>query len=244
MIKTFRMYRLPNAEYVQFIDYVVTLVQDKNPTGLNVKTQHDALSLKLTELKNLFQPALASSFTKKLKEANTLRDEILTGLIKMVDANAYHYQKNIRPSANLLQKNIKLYGSNIIRDNFQRETAKIESLVGDWQNKADLVTAVDMLGLISWVTQLKNSNNEFKRLYALRNDEYSQRPEQNMESKRIEVNAAYEDLCKFLNSYSVIESSNPDYEVVISGINSYVDHYSTLLKQTRSGKKVEKPPVN
>jgi len=244
MITTFSLNRLPNPEYLQFMDYVVTLVADKTPTALHVKPQHDLFKQKVTELKNIFLTAQASPITEQISEADALRDEHMIGIIKVVDGFSYHYDPDMKGSANLLLKNIQLYGRKMVRENLDRETAKIESLVGDWQNKADLVTAVDVLGLISWVTELKNSNNEFKRLYALRNDEYSQRPDQNMESKRIEVNAAYEDLCKFLNSYSVIESSNPDYEVVISGINSYVDHYSTLLKQTRSGKKVEKPPVN
>src|SRR6185369_9039111 len=133
-----------------------------------------------------------------------------------VDGNTYHYDEHTRVLANLLKKNIQVYGNRMAKDDFQTETAKIESLINDWRTKPELLDAMTTLTMETWIIELENANNEFKRLYALRTDEYSQRTDENMASKRIEVTAAYNDLCKYLNSYAVINSSNPTYELVIS----------------------------
>ncbi len=242
MIKSLQITKLSNPVYVQFMDYVMTLVQDKNPTALQVKPQHDVFSQKVNELKNLYKSVQASSISEKIVEADALRDQILTGIIKIVDGNTYHYQESMRTTSGLLQKNILNYGNNIIRNDYQTETAKIESLVNDWRTKPDLTASMNNLKLTNWITELENANNEFKRLYALRTDEYSQVSDENMQSKRLEVNAAYDNLCKFLNSHSIINNS-PDYDTVISGINTYVDQYATLLKQKRSHRAV-KPEEN
>jgi len=238
MIKTFEIARLTNPLHLQFMDYVVTLVSDKNPTTLNVKPQHDLLTLKVTELKDLYKSVQGSPISEQIIEADALRDQIFTGVVKVVEANTYHYDEHVRVVANLLKNNIRVYGNNIARNDFQTETAKIESLVNDWRTKPELINAMTMLEMINWISELENANNEFKRLYALRTDEYSQKSDETMQGKRIEANAAYNELCKYLNSFSVINSSNPAYEVVISGINAYVDQYSTLLKQRRSRTKV------
>lgn len=243
MIKTFEIRRLTNPVHLQFMDYVVTLVSDKNPTTLNVKPQHDLLSQKLTELKELYKSVQAHPLSEKILEADALRDQYLSGIIRVVDGFTFHYLEATETSANSLKKNIQLYGSNITKNDLQTETAKIESLVNDWRTKPDLTASMNNLKLANWVTELESANNEFKRLYALRTEEYSQMTDETMQSKRKEVNAAYDDLCKFLNSYSVINSSNSNYEVVISGINTYVDQYTTLLKQKRSHRAV-KPEEN
>lgn len=243
MINTFQLAKLPNPIYVQFMDYVTTLVADKDPVALNVKPQHDLLLLKLAELKSLYKSVQASSFSEKIIEADNWRDQILTGIITMVEAYGYHYKEDWKEAANVLQKNIGIYGSRIAKNDYQTETAKLENLTNDWRTKPEMQKAVNVLEMTEWITELANANNEFKKLYALRTDEYSQRTDENMQSKRIEVNAAYEDLCKFLNSYSVINSSDPVYETVTSGINTYVNQYATLTKQRKSHK-AEKPVVN
>jgi len=243
MINTFQLAKLPNPIYVQFMDYVAALVTDKDSTALNVKAQHDLLLQKLGELKSLYKSVQASSFSEKIIEADNWRDQILTGIITLVEANSSHYKEDWRAAANVLQKNILIYGTKIAKNDYQTETAKLESLTNDWRTKPELKQATDLLGIADWITELAQANDEFKKLYALRTDEYSQRTDENMQSKRLEVNAAYEDLCKFLNSYAVINSKEAAYEVVISGINTYVNQYATLAKQRRSHK-TEKPEVN
>jgi hypothetical protein len=242
MINTFRLAKLPNPIYVQFMDYVATLVTDKDPVELNVKPQHDLLLQKLAELKSLYKSVQASSFSEKIIEADGWRDQILIGIITLVEANSFHFKEDRRVAAQILQKNIRIYGDRIAKNDYQTETAKLENLTNDWHTKPELQHAVDLLEMGEWIAVLANANNEFKRLYASRTDEYSQRTDQNMQSKRVEVNAAYEDLCKFLNSYAVINSSEAAYEAVASGINAYVDQYATLVKQKKIHK-TEKPKV-
>ena len=238
MINTFSITRLSNPVHLQFMDYVVTLVSDKNPTALNVKPQHDLLSQKVTELKDLYKAVQGSPISEQIIEADALRDQIMTGIVKVVEANTYHYDEHVRVWAHLLKNNIRVYGDNLVRNDFQTETAKIESIANDWRTKPELLNAMTMLEMNEWMIELENANREFKRLYALRTEEISQKSEETMQTKRVEVNAAYTDLCKYLNSFAVINSSNPAYEVVISGINAYVDQYATLLKQKRSRTKV------
>jgi hypothetical protein len=237
MIKTLYVTQLTNPVHLQFMDYVVTLVSGKNPMALHVKPQFDLLSQKLTELKNIYKSTTANPLSEQILEIDASRDRMLSGIIKIVDGYTYHYSETIETSANLVKKNIQIYGNNITKNDFQTETAKIESIINDFRIKPWLMDASVLLHLADWITELENANNEFKRLYALRTEDYSKLPDENMQSKRVEVNAAYDDLCKYLNSYSVINNTNPDYEEVISGINTYVEQYATLLKQKRSRSK-------
>src|SRR5438046_2469907 len=124
MINTFSITRLSNPLYVQFMDYIVASVLDKNPMSLNVKPQHDLLTQKVTELKNLYKADQGSPISEQILDADLLRDQILTGIIKVVDGNTYHYDEPTKALANLLKNNIKVYGSNIVRNDLQTETAK------------------------------------------------------------------------------------------------------------------------
>jgi len=166
MIRTLYVTQLTNPVHLQFMDYVVTLVSEKNPTALLVKPQFDLFSQKVTELKNIYKSVTANPLSEQIMEIDARRDQILTAIIKIVEVNTYHYSEIMEASANSLKKNIQVYGNNIVRNDFQTETAKIESIVNDWRTKPELTDAMTALLMADWITELEVTNNEFKRLYA------------------------------------------------------------------------------
>src|SRR5204862_2962489 len=99
--------------YVQLMDYVVSWVEAKDPTAVNVKVQHDAFKQKVLELKEIFKTTQASNFSEPIIQADTWRDQLFQGVVTSVEAKTYHFDPAIRVSADLLKKNLRIYGPKI-----------------------------------------------------------------------------------------------------------------------------------
>lgn len=84
-----------------------------------------------------------------------------------------------------------LYGSGIARLNYQAETATVNNLLRDWENKPDLADAITTFNLTSWVNELKAANEEFNTKYLLRTQEYGDASPETIKTKRDETNIAY-----------------------------------------------------
>lgn len=228
MITAINISILRNAEYLQFMKNVESLVQANDPDLLNVSAQLTALSSSVNVLDGLFKKQLANEITQELVLIDERRDKAITGLGYMVTGYLYHFDAALAQAATTINDSLKLYGSGIGKQNYQAETATLSSLVSDWENKTNLADALTTLQLNDWKDELKAANSLFDQRYLARTQEYGAANPDTIKAKRDETNAAYYTLRDFLNSFSVVQPSVANTKAV-NEINALVDQYNTLL---------------
>lgn len=243
MINAINISILRNAEYLQFMKNVDSLVHANDPVVLNVTTQLAALSNAITVLNGLFKTQLANEITEELVLIDERRDKAINGLGYVVTGYMYHFDPLLAQAAKVLNDNLKLYGSGIARQNYQAETATINSLVTDWETKPQLVDALLALQLNAWKDELNTANDLFDERYLARTQEYGAANPDTIKEKREETNGVYYTLRDFLNSFSIVQPSAANTKT-LHELNALIDQYNTLLNnRIANGDTNEEPPV-
>jgi len=243
MINAINISILRNAEYLQFMKDVASLVQTNDPAVLNITAQHGALTTSITILEGLFKTQLANEITQELVLIDERRDKAINGLSFVVTGYMYHFDPTFASAAGLLNDNLKLYGSGVAKQNYQAETATITSIVNDWDSQANLNNAMQVLNLKSWKDELKAANDLFDERYLARTQEYGAANPDTLKARREETNGVYYTLRDFLNSYSIVQPT-PANTKTLNEINALIEQYNTLLaNRLATGETDEETPT-
>lgn len=247
MVQKLKMSHLRNSEFLGFHKNALAIVMQNDPATLNVEAATTAYSGKIAELEGLYKQDAFNPITAELEEADHQRDEVFSGIVNLLAGNANHFMPDMKEAAQLLQRDLEKYGANFVRESYVSETTDLENIIADWRSKPELSAAVTKLGILSWITELERVNQLFNTKYIARTASYAAETDETTKGKRVEVTAAYDELCKYLNSYAFLNDT-PEYRTTISEINALIDQYSVMLKQRRgktaSAKKAaDNPPV-
>jgi len=230
MINSIDITRLRNANYLQFQKDFLEIISRNNPAVLQIETKYNDLSDKTNELENLFKKVLANPISQELLVLDERRDAAVNGIYYLALGNSYHYDSNLKQAADALLANIKLYGSGIARLNYQAETATINSLINDWDNKPELSQAIDILGLKAWKDELGSINTEFSTRYLDRTQDYGNATPETLKIKREETNTVYYALRDRINALHLLVETPPSpYSTVINQLNALIEQYNLLL---------------
>jgi hypothetical protein len=228
MINSIEMRKLRNAEFIQFVNNIATIIQSNDPAVLLVTIQLLAFKAKVAGLSGLFKNEQSSPLTEDVQLLDVRRDRGVTGLSSVIEGYTYYFQPEKAEAARLLFNNMKLYG-NMARQNYQAETALISEMLNDWENKPELVAALTLLDLVDWKDELNFANNSFNETWLARSQEYAAASPETLLQKRAETIVAYNELKKFLEAYATINSTVPVYQKTINEVNAVIDQYNTIL---------------
>ena len=236
MITEFPILEFRNAELLKYANTSADLVDSNNPTILLVVPQLTALRSRIAEAEALFILPRESSYSPEIQALDTLRDNNFKGIHLVISGYMKHYDPEVRAAATLLNKNIKLYGPEINKLNYQAETSVIESMISDWENRPELANAIVVLNLRDWSGEFKRNNIDFNTLYTQRTQEYGGRTQDKLKNKREEVAQAYRILVENINARNTLDETGM-YTKVINEINALSNQYLTTLhsRQARRG---------
>ena len=236
MITEFPILEFRNAELLKYANTSADLVDSNNPTILLVVPQLTALRSRIAEAEALFILPRESSYSPEIQALDTLRDNNFKGIHLVISGYMKHYDPEVRAAATLLNKNIKLYGPEINKLNYQAETSVIESMISDWENRPELANAIVVLNLRDWSGEFKRNNIDFNTLYTQRTQEYGGRTQDKLKNKREEVAQAYRVLVENINARNTLDETGM-YTKVINEINALSNQYLTTLhsRQARRG---------
>ncbi|MDP9955912.1 hypothetical protein J2X97_001549 [Epilithonimonas hungarica] len=230
MINSIDLPHLRNANYLQFQKDFLAIISRNDPKDLQVESKYDELTTKVQELESLFKKVLANPISQELLVLDERRDAAINGIYYAVLGYSYHYEANIKQAADALLANIKLYGSGIARLNYQAETATINSLMNDWENKPELSQAIDTLGLKAWKEELGSINTEFGTRYLDRTQDYGNATPETLKIKREETNTVYYALRDRINALHLLVETPPSpYNTVINQLNALIEQYNLLI---------------
>lgn len=236
MITEFPILEFRNAELLKYANTSADLVDSNNPTILLVVPQLTALRSRIAEAEALFILPRESSYSPEIQALDTLRDNNFKGIHLVISGYMKHYDPEVRAAATLLNKNIKLYGPEINKLNYQAETSVIESMISDWENRPELANAIVVLNLRDWSGEFKRNNIDFNTLYTQRTQEYGGRTQDKLKNKREEVAQAYRVLVENINARNTLDDTGK-YTKVANELNALSNQYLTTLhsRQARRG---------
>jgi len=230
MINSIDIRNLRNANYLQFQKDFLAIISRNDPSALKVESKYDDLTAKTEELESLFKKALANPISKELLELDGRRDDAVNGIYYTALANSYHYDTATKQAADALLANINLYGSGIARLNYQAETATINNMITDWENKPELVDAINILKLKAWKDELSTVSTEFGSRYLDRTQDYGNATPETLKLKREETDAVYYALRDRINAlHLLIETPPSPYSTVINQLNALIQQYNLLV---------------
>lgn len=222
--------KLRNAEYLQYVKDYLGIINLNTPEQLEIEAKLTTLTTKSTELEALYKKALASDKTQELLLLDERRDNAINGIYYFLLGYTYHYEADQNHKAQLLLTNMALYGSGISRLNYQAETATVNNLLRDWENKPDLADAISSFNISAWVNELKTANEEFNTKYLSRTQEYGDASPETIKTKRDETNTAYYALRDRIDALHLLVETPPSpYATVINQLNALTDQYNKLL---------------
>lgn len=224
------LFKLRNAEYLQYMKDFTGIINLNNPTQLAIDVKLNAFVSKTDELESLYKKALASEKTQELLAIDERSDDALNGIYYFLLGSSYHFDSVTKRNAQVLLENMALYGSGIARLNYQAETATINNLIRDWESKPELTNALMAFNLLSWVNEMKAANEEFNIKYLSRTQEYGDASPETIKLKREEVNIAYYALRDRIDALHILVETPPSpYATVINQLNALTDQYNVLL---------------
>ncbi|KQR93717.1 hypothetical protein ASG01_07570 [Chryseobacterium sp. Leaf180] len=233
---------LRNAEYLQYMKDFAGIINLNNPAALQIDAKLAAFTMKTAELEQLFKKAMANDRTQAIMLLDERRDDAINGITAFLQGYSYHFQEDKKQNAQKLLANMELYGSGIARQNYQSETATINSLIMDFAGKPELAAAVTALNLQSWIDELQDANTLFGTEYLSRTQEYGDANPETIKSKREETNVAYYALRDRIDALHVLVETPPSpYSTVINQLNALTDQYTGLLLKRKDALPPDNP---
>src|SRR5659263_685851 len=232
MINGIDLRMLRNSEFIQFISDFSELVDSNDPSILGVAAQQAAFKVKIEEVNPLFGERKVSKHTSQLRLLDQRRNKAIDGIRYAIKSYCHHFDDQVVASSNLLAKNLRLFGKLITRQNKLAKSATIKTIVDGWESKPQLTASLAMLGLTTWVTELKTANQLYDQVYLERVEEYAALSPETMKGKRTETVAAYYELRKFLDANEVLRHDSV-YEKTINELNVLIELNNLLIAKRR-----------
>ena len=222
-IKKIHLEHLRNEAHYQFL-LVVEDLFTSYPAVAAIVTQQLANLKALVELEGQLVDAIrASGFTAKLAEADSLRDRILVGLNAAVNAFLHHFDASRVEAARVIELRLKSFHGNIEKKSYEEEAAAVKILVHDLETK--YAAQVTLLNLGDWVHELGAVQEEFNRLFALRNAEQADKPQEKLRGLRKQIDAAYRDIAGRIDAFTLLNGDEV-CAAFIGRLNREVDYFN------------------
>jgi hypothetical protein len=181
-----------------------------------------------------------SPLTKPLVDIDFKRDNIFMATCNIVDANLKHWDPVMVAHATLINESIEVFGRDLIRKNYQSESADITSLINKWESEPNLAAAITAMNLTSWKNELKATNVLFIDTHNTRSvDDGNAEALPKLKALKAKTMQSWAKLqTVILGKVAEFEDDavkTPLYAALINSINGVLDNYSNLVAQ-RQGK--------
>jgi hypothetical protein len=232
---------LRNETHAAFHTSFSTIVERIGPGSLGITAAYtEVYKLVFAEELALLDIILKSPLTAQIAAQDGVRDDILRGLIALVEAATHDLDPVVRAAGERLKEIISHYGS-FGRRSYNDETAAIDDVVREFEtavNKA-LVTAI---GATTRVAQLKAANKRFIELMDARYAEVGQRTNQRMRELRAATDKALQAILERIEAQIILygmTSSSSDYKPFVEAYNALVKSYKNILAMEKGHRKKE-----
>jgi len=236
-IVTIDLDRLRNTGYVQYMRNYLDILDSLDFTLLKVAPEAAALTAQIDAIELVVKQDQASALTETISNLDIQRDGYLVGIAGVADSYRKHYDQSMVQAAKALSHHIGVYGqpSTIAAEPLQQQTGTVNNLVHDLQNDPVLSSAVTMLGLSDWVSQLQLVNTQLNDAYVERSEERGDMPAEKVKDLRITGNELYYGLRDMLMAQALIAAYASPFEEAINRVNALTTDYNDVLARREGG---------
>ncbi len=149
----------------------------------------------------------------------------------MLEAWQYHFDPVIKNNAFALLDILNRFGDRIYKLRYQLETATINSIVAEWEEKHS--DKISQLQLIDWVNELKTSNQNFNNKYIARTVQLSEVETGVLASARTASTEAYRTLKQHIEAHALL-TPNAEYDQLMAKLSSLVNQYNLAVTKYSS----------
>jgi len=232
-ILKFKIKNLQNAEYMQFSDMFIGLVNTVTSDYLGITPLFVPYTALYSRINTVFLLERGSALTTQINEADIRRDLAHEGIDLVISGYENHYDSPTQDAAHTLRRLFDRYGD-VRRMAFGKETALVRSLVEDLQS-AEFSVPVQTLNLTAWVGELKTANDMVDSLMNQRFDHSKDMPTESMAELRLLMDDAYQQMIRTIEARMMLDPSL-DFSAFILPLNARIAAYKTAIK-ARSGKR-------
>ncbi|TWS95403.1 DUF6261 family protein [Streptococcus sp. sy018] len=235
---------LDNSEFFQLLteskDYLMTFSQKEQTEPVYLE-RLDKLEELLVTFRQGLHKTKSSQFTQLLEEADRNRNDALVTLTNFIKAFARIKDTEITQAYQNLSSLLKGY-VRLTTQSYEKETEGINHLLHQLASPS-YQKAVEKLALTSYVTQLKNKQEQFEQLYKERLTEQSVQKPSQIRQLRLQLQETYDFLVDFT---ALIAYAYPERQAFVelrNQLNSVRERYRKQHSHKSIKKeKVEKQP--
>ena len=237
MIDIIKIEKLRNPELASLGSDLEKIFLPYDLLTLGLKTETDKFLAFWEEFRSFFGLEKGSLLTKSLEDLDERRDKALKGIYGVAENYSFHFDSNLSQASARVTSVFDKYGKSLYTLNYQTETETIRSLVNDFEKDLLAKTALNILGLTAWPTELKDANEAFNKAFIDRNKETSVKPDGSQSSRRKQAYVVYRELMEYIRSAQRF-APMPKRLELIAEINSLIAKYNALV-DSRGGNSEE-----
>jgi hypothetical protein len=209
------------THYKYMFDFNSLLVEFPIAKGA-ITAYYTTFTSQLAQEKTIVDAQKSSIYTKQIAEADSINDNLTTGIRETVSAAMHHFDPVTAEAGRKLFLRMKAFGE-IQTKSYEAEAAAIDILLSDLDSE-EYLAAVEAVRLEPWLVKLAVSLQEFNRLLTLRNAETSGKPKQQQSDIRKQIDTTYRSMITVLESNSVLNYNI--YAPFIGRLNTLVTYYN------------------
>ncbi|ERJ66765.1 hemagglutinin protein HagB [Porphyromonas gingivalis F0568] len=227
-VENLRLQRLQNLEHYRFAKNVLTLCRTANIAKLNPKLPELEKAIEMEDL--ALNPPVANELTPQVIALDEERDRAYQALMSRVRSYAFDEDSQLRNAAARIEDVAARYG-NVIRMNYDKETAAIENFLTDLKGE-NIRPLVTKLGVTALVDRLEKNNKAFADFF-LRRLSTDQRGKYDVKALRAETDRTLVAVVRRMDSIDDMEPS-PEIRALIELYNRLVANRRALLARRAS----------
>lgn len=221
-MKILKLHRrlLQNEQHFQCMSDVIKLIESTDAAKLGIAELYAIFKDLFDQESNTMEFFRKSAHTQTIFELDALRDRISHGLYLLVEGFANSKQTVEQQAAANIRLVLDQYGD-FRREDYNKESGIIANFIQDINSRcaADLLR----LRLTRWITDLEDTNNDFKNLMDERYDEQAAKMNIKLRDIRTHIDKVYTQMMNIVESTSTYLKPND------AGINDFIARLNARL---------------
>lgn len=228
--------RMNNGAHFTFVSNILARAEADTAVKGKAAEQVNNLKAAVSTEDEALKISQKSLLTDEIAKADNDRDALYAGYKKAVEAFLAMPIADMAQAAKVLAQHIKDYKINTA-DQLDKETGLLVNFITDLEDK--YTAQVTKLGLIAFVTNMKEANERVRTLTLQRTNEKMGVTVGALKAARTASDTAYRALVKMVNALALVLGEK-DYTAFIDYVNTEVTHY----KREVIGQKAKAPSTS
>lgn len=221
--------KMPNGAHFTYMGMTIERIEEDETVKGKIETELATLKSALQVEDDCLKVSQKNTLTNQIDSADTRRDSYYSGYRGAVKGFLKLPAGEMLDAAKELDQHMTDYKIDT-RSQLDRQTGMMTNFIADLETKFS--TQVGLLGLTTFVTNMKAANDEVRALLKERDTANASKEVGAMKAARQATDDAYRAAIEKVNAYALIEGA-ASYQAFIDGMNAQIVRYKReVLGQT------------